>query len=112
MPLDTVPVQAPLAGATVHVSVAAETGGWRVAVLIERRSPQPPIDGANVDVAAADDQGAALALRDRPTGPLTEVGGAMHTTANAVFRFTGAAPPHDVQVQWDGRSTRFRVVQR
>jgi hypothetical protein len=106
----TDPQQADLHDSSVSVSIAPAADGWEVTVLFARR-PSTAIDGNEVDVELLDAQARAMRLAERPTGPLVEAGGSLTTTANAVFRFAGSAPPSAVVVRWAGEEARFRLAE-
>lgn len=106
----TNPSQAEVSGATVYVSITAANGEWVVTALFARRPPTVPVDGEDVNIIVFDTTQTAMPVLHRPEGLLTEAGGSLSTTVNAMFRFAGSEPPNEVVVEWAGESARFRVI--
>jgi hypothetical protein len=110
MHYSTKPSQIEISDATISVKITTANGEWEVTALLARCPPTVPIDSTDVKIVAYDVTGAAMPVRYRPGGLLTEVGGSLSTTVNATFRFAGSEPPNEVVVEWAGGSARFRVT--
>jgi hypothetical protein len=112
MNFNAIPIEAPLSGATVQLNIVAESQDWNLNLLIVRKGSQLAIDASELTVSAVDASGFPLSLKEAPSGPLTEAGGSLQSTASVMYRFAGSLPPQEVEVHWEGDLARFHIVQR
>lgn len=84
--------------------------GWRVTVLIDRPSGEPPIAPNAVRVELIDSLWRAVPAVSGPTTQWVEAGGAAGTTASAEFLFAPApGAPRLLVVWWRGRIAKLGI---
>jgi hypothetical protein len=84
---------------------------WQVTVILSRTSNQAPIYGHEVDAQLIDEQGTALNVIKRSSGPLVELFEALRISVDVPFQFqdSGYAPAR-LLATYQGQTVQFRII--